>query len=165
MTIHQQAKNIVCIDPDLHASGIAAWSNESQTWLFAKAVSIELVLSSLEGLETEETIIYVEAGWLVKKANFRGGNYRVAQAKARNVGENNAAGKLICKILRAAGYQVIEFKPLRKGLFKSRSGAWTKLGREYVQKESGLTHRMNDDVRDSIYTILHFRQLNYGSKN
>jgi len=149
--------NLVAIDPDLNASGVAAWSAELKEWIFAKSVSIENMLSELSGLIPTETTVFLEAGWLIKKANIRGGNFRTAQAKARNVGENHATGKLIGKILRAAGYQVVEFKPLRKGPLKLTSGSWTKQGRDYVAIQSGLYHRMNDDVRDAIFTVLHFR--------
>ena len=148
---------LVAIDPDLNASGVAAWNTKTREWVVAKTVSIESVLTELAGLPPTETTIYLEAGWLIKKANLRAGNYREAQAKARNVGENHATGKLIGKILRAAGYNVIEFTPLRKGAFKTLAGSWSEIGRNYVQKESGLSHRMNDDVRDAIYTVLHFR--------
>lgn len=148
---------IVAIDPDLNASGVAAWNTKTREWIIAKAVSIENILSELSGLPPTETTIYLEAGWLIRKANLRAGNYREAQAKARNVGENHATGKLICKLLKAAGYSVIEFKPLRKGAFKTLYGSWSETGRMYVQKESGLSQRMNDDVRDAIYTVLHFR--------
>lgn len=149
--------NLVAIDPDLNASGVAAWSAKERRWIFAKKVSIENILSALADLPPSETTIYVEAGWLIKKANLRAGNYREAQAKARNVGENHATGKLIIKILRAAGYTVIEFKPLRKGAFKTLAGSWSEIGRRYVEKESGIVAQMNDDVRDAIYTVLHFR--------
>ena len=72
------------------------------------------------------------------------------------VGQNHATGKLIIKLLEASGFIVEKFKPLRKGVFKDETG-WTKHGRDYVAKESGLDHRMNDDVRDAIFTVLHFR--------
>lgn len=114
-------------------------------------------LTKLSDLPQTETTVYLETDWLIKKANLRAGNYREAQAKARNVGENHATGKLICKILKAAGYTVIEFKPLRKGAFKTLAGSWSDTGRRYVEKESGITTRMNDDVRDAIYAILIFR--------
>ena len=152
-----KSRYIVAIDPDLNASGMAAWCNESKAWLIAQSVSIENILDVMFDFPKEYTTIFVEAGWLIKKANIRGGNYRTAQAKARNVGENHATGKLIIKILRAAGFEVQEFKPLKKGVFKTKAGPWSQVGRDYVKKQSGLSHRMNDDVRDAIYTVLHFR--------
>lgn len=152
-----QTPYLVAIDPDLNKSGLAAWNTKTREWMIAKTVSIENILSELASLPPTETTVYVEAGWLIKKANLRAGNYREAQAKARNVGENHETGKLIIKLLKAAGYVVTEFKPLKKGIFKSLEGSWTQHGRDYVQKESGLSHRMNDDVRDAIYTVLHFR--------
>lgn len=148
--------NVVAIDPDLHASGVAAWSNRNNQWIFAKKVAIENILNEFKDLPAADTVIYVEAGWLIGKSNFRGGNYRVSQAMARKVGENHATGKIISKILGAAGYNVIEFTPLKKGIFKNANG-WTEIGRRHVENSSGLSHRMNDDVRDAIYTVLHFR--------
>jgi len=149
--------HIVAIDPDLNASGIAAWNNKEQKWTFAKSVSIENLLTELKELDPAETTVFIEAGWKIKKSNLRGGNYRTAQAKARNVGENHATGKLIAKIIRGAGYNVVEFSPLRKGIFKKLSGSWSDLGRNYIENQSGLKHRMNDDVRDAIFSVLHFR--------
>ncbi|WP_051350113.1 hypothetical protein [Dyadobacter alkalitolerans] len=149
--------NVVAIDPDLNASGVAAWHYPTRTWTMAKSVSIENILDALKELDPAETTVYIEAGWKIKKSNLRGGNYATAQAKARNVGENHATGKLIAKIIRKAGFIVHEFSPLKKGIFKTMEGYWTDHGRRYVEKESGLSHRMNDDVRDAIYTILHFR--------
>jgi len=72
------------------------------------------------------------------------------------VGQNHATGKLIIKLLEASGYIVEKFKPLRKGFFKGEAG-WTDHGRKHVAKESGLNHSMNDDVRDAIFTVLHFK--------
>jgi hypothetical protein len=149
--------NVVAIDPDLNASGVAAWCNQSRTWLFAKSISIESILDSLKDLKPEETTVYVECGWMNKKANFRKSlNAGHSENIAMKVGQNHAAGKLIIKLLEGSGYTVEKFKPLRKGIFKDETG-WTRHGREYVEKESGLSHRMNDDVRDAIFTVLHFR--------
>ena len=148
---------VVGIDPDLNASGVAAWCHLSRSWLFAKSVSIESILDSLKELNPKETTVYVECGWLNKKANYRNTKNRAAsESIAMKVGQNHATGKLIIKLLEASGYIVEKFKPLRKGFFKGEAG-WTEHGRKHVAKESGLSHSMNDDVRDAIFTVLHFK--------
>jgi hypothetical protein len=152
-----KTRYVVAIDPDLQASGVAAWCNITRTWLFAKSISIECILKSLKGLDPKETTIYIECGWLNKKSNFRKTSCRaVSENIAMKVGQNHASGKLIIKLLEASGYIVEKFKPLKKGILKNENG-WTKHGRDYVEKESGLSHRINDDVRDAIFSVLWFR--------
>lgn len=152
---------IIGIDPDLHKSGVATWNTETNSWLLHKAIPNEEIVEVLTNTcPPEQSKIYLEAGWLNKKANFRGGNYRTAQAKARNVGENAAAGKILIKLLEKAGYQVFKIAPLSKGkgLLKSKEGRWTETGRKYIIDQSGITDRMNDDVRDAVFIVLGYRQ-------
>lgn len=149
--------NVVAIDPDLNRSGVAVWHNPSRTWLLTESVSIENILEVLSPLSKTETTVYVECGWMVKKSNFRNtANRGHSENIAMKVGQNHATGKLIIKLLEAAGYTVIKFKPLKKGIFKDEKG-WTQHGRDYVKKQSGLTCRMNDDTRDAIFTVLYYR--------
>lgn len=153
----QKHKYIAAIDPDLNASGVAVWDSASKCWVLAEKVSIENIVSILDGIPKNELIIYVEAGWMNKKSNFRKTkSWGTTEAISMKVGQNHAMGKTIVKILEAAGCTVQTFKPLRKGIFKKSTG-WTKYGREYVQEQSGITKRINDEVRDAIYAVLHYR--------
>lgn len=147
------------IDPDLHKSGIAVWNASHAKWDLHKAIPNEDIIDTLSDIApASKSKIYLEAGWVNKKSNFRGGNYRTAQAKARNVGENHAAGKMLVKMLEKAGYQVFLVRPLSKGngILKSKQGSWTQHGRKWIQERSGISEKMNDDVRDAVYLVCHF---------
>ncbi|WP_138481510.1 hypothetical protein [Dyadobacter bucti] len=151
---------LIGIDPDLHKSGVAVWNSELKSWLIHKSIPNEDIIEVLIGIcPPESSKIYLEAGWLNKKSNFRGGNYRVAQAKARNVGENHAAGKMLVKMLEKAGYKVFLVQPLSKGkgLLKTKEGRWTEPGKKYIIEKSGIVGAINDDVRDSIYLVEWFK--------
>lgn len=157
-------KTIVGLDGDLHKSGLAVWDLENKIWLYAKATPNENIVEVLAlHCDPNTTLVKLEAGWKIKKANLRGGNYLSAQRKAKNVGENHAAGKMIEKILIKAGYTVELVSPLAKGPFKSLKGSWSVLGRQYITKRTGITKGINDDTRDAIFLTLH--DNNYNGNN
>ncbi len=146
---------IVGIDPDLSKSGLAVLDAVNNAWLVHAAVAncdiVELIQLHCD---PSETIIILECGWLNKKANFRfGPNKRVSDKISKNVGENQATGKLILSMLRKAGYEVIEQIPLEKGPLK-RDGKWTRTGKEFIVQNTGITARINDEVRDATYLII-----------
>lgn len=154
-----QKENVVGVDPDLHKSGLAIWSNTKKCWLFHGSVPNEDLPETIaKYCSSENTNVYVEAGWMNKKANFRGGSYMVAQAKARNVGENAGAGKMLIRMIEKLGFEVWPVRPLSKanGILKTIQGSWTEYGREFIKRASGI-NRMNDDVRDAVYLVIHFR--------
>ncbi|MCF0074016.1 hypothetical protein LZD49_26275 [Dyadobacter sp. CY261] len=152
-----QVKHIVGIDPDLNRSGLAIW-DVSGKWVFHKAVSFsELILRVTMLCQKEDTVIVLEAGWLNAKSNFRKGFSRQKSDRiSKNVGENQATGKNLSEVLSSSGYQVIEQKPLPKGPLKGKS--WTEAGRKFIQENSGITGRLNDEERDAIYLILMRKQ-------
>lgn len=154
-------KTLVGLDPDLHKSGLAVWDIENKVWIYAKATPNEDIDETLPLFcDPETAVVKLEAGWLIKKANLRGGNYRTAQRKAKNVGENHAAGKMMHKILIKAGFTVILVSPLAKGPLKSLKGSWSDLGKQYIEKKTGISKGINDDVRDAIYLIIHDKNYN-----
>jgi hypothetical protein len=146
-------KTIVGIDPDLTKSGLAILSGS--TWLFHAAVeNCDIVEIIQKHCDPATTAIILECGWLNEKANFRfGTNKRISDKISKNVGENQATGKFILSLLKKAGYQVIEQAPLHKGPLKIQ-GKWSKLGKDFIIQNSGITTRMNDEVRDAIYLVI-----------
>lgn len=146
-------KTIVGIDPDLTKSGLAILTGDS--WIFHAAVeNCDIVEIIQKHCDPATTVVVLECGWLNEKANFRWiSNKRVSDKISKNVGENQATGKFILSLLKKAGYQVIEQAPLQKKPLKVQ-GKWTKLGREFIVKASGITSRMNDEVRDAIYLVI-----------
>ena len=150
-------KFVIGIDPDLHKSGVAIWNTEDKSWRMYKAIPNGALLDTLAPYYIEQSIVYLEAGWLNQKANFRGGNYGTAQSKARDAGMNMGAGQVLVQILEHAGYKVELVKPLDKGLFKdTQKGRWTKAGQDHITQRMGFKAVMNDDVRDAVFIVLHF---------
>lgn len=150
-------KNIIAIDPDLIKSGVAVFNQELKDWVFARTISIENIVAELKQFKPSDTIIFVECGWLNKKSNFRQTvNRRVSDNISMKVGQNHATGKIIIALLEAAGYTVEKFRPLVKGIFKTTKG-WTKVGKEYIAKQSGLSRRLSDEECDAIFAVLHFK--------
>lgn len=144
------------IDPDLTKSGLAIWDNESVKWRFAESIENYLIPTVLGSIDPAESIVYMEAGWLNKKSNFRGGKRGISEAIARKVGQNQGVGIMLTQTLQAKGFKVLEIAPLKKGIFK-RSGVWTVPGRKYIQDATGITTRINDEVRDACFIVLRFR--------
>ena len=153
-------KFLIGIDTDLHKSGVAAWNFDDQKWEIHRAIANEnLVEELLKIFPPAQSTIYLEAGWLVHKKNFRGGNFRTAQRKASDVGQNAGTGKMLVKMLQKVGYRVFIFEPLGKGrgTLKGIDGRWTVLGKKHIIDISGITSSINDDTRDAIYIVNHFR--------
>jgi hypothetical protein len=147
-------KTIAGIDPDLSLSGLAILDVTTNTWLVHAAVqNCDIVEIIQKHCDPDTTEIILECGWLNAKANFRfGSNKRVSDRISKNVGENQATGKLILSMLKKAGYKVTEQAPLQKGPLKE-NGKWTELGRAFIVRVSGITARINDEVRDAVYLI------------
>lgn len=159
-----QKRFVVGVDPDLHKSGLAIWDRLEKKWLFHGAVWNENIPETIAHYcDPEDTHVYLEAGWKNKKPNFRGGSYRVAQAKARNVGENAGAGKMLIRMIEKLKFIVFPVAPLSKGkgILKTIQGNWTDYGRDFIKSSSGITARINDDVRDAVYLVIHFRDGHY----
>jgi DNA mismatch repair ATPase MutS len=152
-------KRFICgIDPDLTKSGIAVWDSASSQWVISQATENENISKMLSEFNQSEIVVYLEAGWMNKKSNFRKMvSARVAQNIAMKVGQNHAVGKMLAAELRSLGFETIDTKPLFKGLFKGKNG-WTKLGKDHIISQTGITSRMNDEVRDALYIVLNKRK-------
>ncbi|GAB3164563.1 hypothetical protein [Telluribacter humicola] len=156
-TIHfPDARFVGAIDPDLHMPGVAIWDRILKKWLCHQSISNDEVLGFLhQNYKRSELVIFLEAGWVHSKANFRGGFGTDAHTIAKNVGENHAMGKFLSGQLKKAGFQVVEIAPLVKKVLKVK-GKWTPIGRRHVDTESGIK-RMNDDVRDAVWIVMRYR--------
>jgi len=152
-------KRFICgIDPDLTKSGIAIWDSWLESWVKYLASPNEDIPKILSEFKPDMIAIYLEAGWMNKKSNFRKMvSTRVAQNIAMKVGQNHAVGKMLASELRSLGFEVIDTKPLYKGPLKGKNG-WTKAGKDHIVSQTGITTRMNDEVRDALYIALNKRK-------
>lgn len=148
--------HIVGIDPDLKKTGIAIWDVQQKKFIYWCALPfIEIAPIIKQFCDEETTEIILEAPWLNKKANFRKGSLskRVSDSISKKVGQNHAVSKMISEVLQGLGWSVNEKKPLFKGIFK-RNGVWSKVGRKFIETNTDVTSRINDEIRDAMYLII-----------
>lgn len=156
---------IAGIDPDLQNSGIAIWDRTEKNWVRVSCGAIEDLIDYLVSIQLivpefnpDNTTIYLEAGWKNDKSNFRHGfKSNIHEKITMNVGENHATSKIIGRLLRKAGWEVVEIAPLGKGkgFLKGLKG-WTPAGKKYIEERSGLKN-LNDEKRDAAYIVMAFR--------
>ncbi|MCF0070256.1 hypothetical protein LZD49_07220 [Dyadobacter sp. CY261] len=146
--------HIIGIDPDLDRSGVAIWNADTKVWELAKAISNENLIDEILAVSRPScSVILMEAGWLNKKANFRKTTGRVSQAISKKVGQNHASGQILMKMLQKEGFEVQEIKPLVKGILK-KDGKWTHSGKKFIVENTGITSKMNDEVRDALFIVM-----------
>lgn len=147
---------IASVDPDLDLAGFALYDRKEKKWVNVRLLHIEDIVAAVSGMD--DLIIYVESGWMNSKANYRRGHKSsVSEQIAMRVGMNHASSKIIARMLKKAGKDVIEIPPLQKGPFK-RDGVWTKLGKDYLKEHSGYTGKIvSGEICDSLFIVMHFR--------
>lgn len=153
---------VVGIDPDIKLCGMAIWNEVLKGYITCETIAFEHIeieirrICTLYRTEKDEIIIYLEAGWKNEKANFRRGQKSsISENIAMRVGMNHATSILLGRVLRAAGWNVVEIAPLEKGPFKNLRG-WTEAGRKWIQDKTGFK-TLNDEKRDAIYIVERFR--------
>lgn len=150
-------KRFVCgIDPDIDLAGFSLYDRKEKKWVNVRLLHIEDIVAALSGID--DLIVYVESGWMNSKANYRRGHKSsVSEEIAMRVGMNHASSKIVARMLKKAGHEVVEIPPLQKGLFK-KNGVWTRIGKEYLRQHSGYNGRIVDgETCDAIYIVMKFR--------
>jgi hypothetical protein len=135
---------IIGIDPDLERSGVAAW-NASGKSLDLRTLSFFQLYDFLQAHADRILLVRVEAGWLNRKSNFhsRAGQTKPAgESIARNVGENHAAGKLICQMCVYLELHCEEVQPQAH-----------KLNRDSFRAVTGYRERTNQETRDAAMLV------------
>jgi hypothetical protein len=132
---------IIGIDPDIEKNGIAFIAKDKP-----------LQMTNLNFVDTVKFIdenkqaikcIYIEAGWLNKKASWhRAQNISVAAKIGKNVGENHATGKLLEQSIIACGCKVVLIQPQS-----------TKLSAEGFNKLTKYKGKTNQEQRDAAMLI------------
>lgn len=137
---------ILGIDPDTEKSGVALVNVPEGRLVYAASYSFPKLLDMLYASALPNMILYVEAGWMVKKSNFHGQTGSRGQRVAKNVGANHETGKKIIEMAKHYGIEVQEIHPLRK--------CWTGPEGKITQEEieyfiPGFPKRTNQDSRDA----------------
>lgn len=135
------------IDPDIDKSGVAIVSKSSRlfkTGTMGFWALHRMLLDYKESLQVLPFMVYLEAGWLNRPANFhRATSKRVSDRIAKNVGENHAVGKLIEQLL------VREKIPYQ--LVKPESRKWD--AETYQRITGDLKTRTNSEMRDAAKLV------------
>jgi len=132
---------LIGIDPDITKSGVAVLHDTKQ--LEMTTLSFVDVMAFIRTNKPIIECVYVEAGWLNKKANWHGAsNMSVAAKIGKNVGENHATGKLLVQSIEAEGVKVVTVQPTK-----------AKLNAEQFEKLTKYKGRTNQEVRDAAMLI------------
>ena len=140
------------IDPDINKSGFAI--NYGDEW-YVESLSHHKLLEKVKSISPSDSVVYIEAGWLNKKANFRAfnGSKSYGESIALKVGRNQGTGIVLASILEDMGYVVNKIRPMRK--LGMKQGSWTPKGRKMFDKlTKGFFKRINDDCRDAVLLVL-----------
>jgi hypothetical protein len=132
---------IIGIDPDISKNGIA-WIYDANQ-LDISNMSFVDVMTFIQLNKPIIKCVYLEAGWLNKKANWHNArNVCIAASIGRKVGENHATGKLLQQNIEAVGVKVELVKPTSK-----------KLNQLEFQKLTKFPTRTNQEQRDAAMLI------------
>jgi len=137
--------HLVGIDPDLFKSGFAVWDKtNSELVEYGKLTFWELV-EFIENHRKDYKYI-LEAGWLNKKSNWHLNELGTRSEKiAYRVGQNHTIGILIEELFKKLGVDYQLIKPRK-----------SKLKKEEFVKITGITARINQDIRDAIMLVYGF---------
>lgn len=149
-------KLIVGLDPDLILNGCGIYNKETRELQYMAISFFDLYRWLIQNKEEIHTV-KIEAGWLVKKSNFRNTKIQnVSDAISRKVGENHAIGKKIVEMCEDIGIDFKLSKPLQKR-WKGSGGKITH--EELVNLLKPLGIEMNkktvQDTRDAILICLY----------
>ncbi|MFU8927768.1 hypothetical protein [Acinetobacter puyangensis] len=140
----QKMDLIIGIDPDLEKSGVAIKDKNGLRLMNLTFVDLKNLFE--QNMPFIKKVV-IEAGWQNKKSNFRNIQSRlVAERTAKNVGENNATGKLIAQLVESMGIPVVLIKPTR-----------SKLSADQFNKVVGWDGRSNQEQRDAAMLILNMK--------
>lgn len=144
---------VIGIDADTDTgNGLAVWCNKERKFIFYGSYSLRQLLCHVESnYDADQTVIYVDAGWLNKGFHHGDGlpegfsewktesKLSYAAECGKRVGINLGVGKAICNYLKEAGFIVHEYQPT--------TAKWSA---EDLRRYTGIRSRTNQDVRDAI---------------
>jgi len=143
--IYKNEKNIrvvsIGIDPDLKKSGFAVWHKRIKTL----ELSVEnffdatVMIHSYHEAPNVKLIVFIEAGWLNKKSNYRPGlTPAVRENIAKKVGQNHAVGQLF-----------VEFCEINEINFRTVKPTMSKIDAKTFNRITGYKGFSNQEKRDA----------------
>ena len=131
LPITRNARYLFGIDPDLKKNGLALWDKSLNELTDNRILTFSSLIRHILKFDRNDTLIYLEAGWLNKVKNFHAVHLperlrkaskdaqirytaAVRERIAHDVGQNAAAGKLLFEMLTNLGYAVILIQPTER---------------------------------------------------
>jgi len=136
---------VIAIDPDVNKSGVAVLDCGKLSLYSLRFFELfDLLKFYVPG---HVSMIYIEAGWLNEKSNFRvmkgsGVNARIGA----KVGANHETGKKIVEMCVYLGIPFTEVKPLKK-IWKGPDGKITH--EEFNKQAKTIFKKTNQEERDA----------------
>ena len=128
------------IDPDIDKCGYAVWDSDTKE-LEVYNLTFAQIIDDFNSWNVDFEV-HIEAGWLNKKSNFHKmqGSF-IREKVAKNVGENQAVGKLLAQYCE---HNYIPYK-----LIKPKG----KINDEMFKKITGYKGRSNQEQRDAAMLV------------
>lgn len=148
---------IIGIDGDLDKSGVAIWDKENAI-IELKTLGFFQLLEYLTTEKEKIKIVKIEAGFLNQKSNFHFAKSKgISDRISKNVGENQAVGKLIIQMCQHLEIPYKLVKPFQK-TWNTKSGKISdkELKLFLHRQKINLTNKTtNQETRDSALIALY----------
>ena len=137
---------LVGVDPDVENNGVAICDKRCHSFSLVGNMRIFVLLDKIQELVDagEDVIVFIEAGWLVKKSNWHGHKKQkksVGEKIAKNVGANHQVGKVIQEYCEVHNISYNLIRPQGK-----------KNAAEF-KRITGYQGRTNSEMRDAAMLV------------
>lgn len=162
-TLYPTIRYYIGIDPDIKASGLAVYDVQTKSFIRLETMSFPRLVTFLNEWQAHhhETIIIIEAGWLISHTWHKSKNTRHASAIGKSVGANHQTGRHLLELALHLNYTTCEQVPLQK--------IWRGKDRKITHEEfvslrdvafapslERCKTRTNQEMRDAGLIALHY---------
>lgn len=143
---------VIGIDPDVDKNGVAIL-NTGTNVLTVYSMTFPEAIEHIKTMPVDDTIVYVEAGWL-NKAHWHLSRYDTGQSaayKGNQAGRNHETGRKLIECLKYYNIKVRPVKPFRK-TWTGKDGKITNQELKRLCEMSGIVFnasRTNQEERDA----------------
>jgi hypothetical protein len=146
--LKKPSKKYIGIDPDVDKSGFAIWDSKLKKFVHIHSYDLFDICQEIKDWDEDaEIMVYLEAGWLNKKANFHGFKNQskiYGESIAKNVGRNHEIGRQIEKFCIK---NEIEYKLIRPTKEKVKDI-------QLLKRLTGWEKVTNQDKRDAAMLVV-----------
>ena len=153
---------VVGIDPDVEKSGVAILNTRTNV-LTVYSMTFPEAIEHIKTMPVDDTIVYVEAGWL-NKAHWHLSRYDTGQSaayKGNQAGRNHETGRKLIECLQYYNIKAKAVKPFRK-TWTGPDGKITHQELKRLCEMSGVyftDSKTNQEKRDAALIALYCSKL------